>query len=30
MSVGEEGVVSSLVISASVALEIGCSERPGP
>src|SRR5271157_823774 len=30
MSVGEEGVVSSLVISASVALEIGCSERPEP
>ena len=29
MSVGEEGVVSSLAISASVALEIGCSDASG-
>ena len=30
MSVGEDGVVSSFVISASVALEMGCWDRPGP
>ena len=30
MSVGADGVVSSFSISASVAAEIGCWDRPGP